>query len=471
MKKNLGFDWERCKGSLYVAAIVVANIALNGCASNRPSVDEAALVADGKKVNVRYLNCAATGDVVAVGDVGQLATEWVVMHSADWGATWQRASLEPDPSSMQLSLLGPPNNGDVNSIYLSGYSTPLDNVASAIVAGLTLSHLYRGYQPKIWWSTTDHGQTWHQVEPQLPLPPAELLQAHLPKVVVADETGTQVAAVDELGSSLAVLRSTNGGKTWEKQSLPKLDYVGSMFFPIDYLMVSDGHGRLAISGKSKSDSGAIYWSGDAGATWSESQFLFPEVPKSLGLYRSPSGAVIGFGQDMTGYNGPTVLIHSDDGGQTWVQAYRDDHLGPIGGIAGNNKGHVVAIAIVHSKRQSFGFVLISEDGGKSWRQATNHFGNLPFWLSFLGVNVIDLDNAHVIALIGAEIFRSSDGGETFQSVNSDLPDREFALWSYCTDGHGLIVVAGSQGMLTRSTDSGATWHRGKTLTTNSHSER
>lgn len=44
-----------------------------------------------------------------------------------------------------------------------------------------------------------------------------------------------------------------------------------------------------------------------------------------------------------------------------------------------------------------------------------------------------------------------------------LPDRQYVLDVHCTDGRGLIVVAGSGGMVTRSTDWGAAWQRGRLL--------
>ena len=53
------------------------------------------------------------------------------------------------------------------------------------------------------------------------------------------------------------------------------------------------------------------------------------------------------------------------------------------------------------------------------------------------------------------------GPALHRCVDSGLPDRQFDLNRHCIDGMGLIVVAGSGGMLTRSTDWGATWQPGR----------
>ncbi len=62
---------------------------------------------------------------------------------------------------------------------------------------------------------------------------------------------------------------------------------------------------------------------------------------------------------------------------------------------------------------------------------------------------------------GGRFARSTDWGETWHTVNSQLPDRNYSLRVSCTNGRGLIVVGGDWGMLTRSTDWGATWQRAR----------
>jgi photosystem II stability/assembly factor-like uncharacterized protein len=59
------------------------------------------------------------------------------------------------------------------------------------------------------------------------------------------------------------------------------------------------------------------------------------------------------------------------------------------------------------------------------------------------------------------LHRSTDGGRSWQRVDSGLPDRQYGLNTYCIGPDGLIVIAGSGGMLTRSIDGGATWQAGR----------
>lgn len=67
------------------------------------------------------------------------------------------------------------------------------------------------------------------------------------------------------------------------------------------------------------------------------------------------------------------------------------------------------------------------------------------------------DGVIVATLDRATFIRSTDWGETWRPVDSGLPDGQYALSESCTDGRGLIVVAGSSGAMTRSIDHGATW--------------
>jgi len=119
------------------------------------------------------------------------------------------------------------------------------------------------------------------------------------------------------------------------------------------------------------------------------------------------------------------------------------------GIAGDATGRVIALT-------SRGAILLSTDDGGSWRVV--HYPKLRTDSSII---IFSNDGVILAARDRGRFMRSPDGGETWHTVASGLPDRKYVLDAHCTDGWGLIVVAGFGGMVTRSTDWGATWQRGR----------
>lgn len=396
------------------------------------------------KVVVRSLHCATNGTVIGAGYQDSVTDlEGVALYSLDRGATWHRAPVEPAAEGIPLSLLVLPTDGGPDRIGLSGYRFGR-NVLSAA--------LKFTYEPGPWWATSDAGRSWHRRDPQLPLPPTTVMDAQMPVVERVDTKGTLLTTVDDRGSALAVLRSTDGGRTWDRQSLPALNHYGSL--------VSDGSGLVVLTGRSTRDLGLIYRSADSGSTWVESRFVprpgdartWPP-PKALRLYRSAAGSLIAYNNDHLGKgSSPALLYRSIDEGRTWTYAYGFGRVGRILAIAGDRQGHIVAIT-------ELGKVLRSDDGGATWRQGVNPV----VARTELGAsNVVFSDDGVVLATLDRTTFmRSTDAGVTWRAVDSRLPDRQVVLDAFCTDGKGLIVIAGSGGMLTRSTDGGATWQRGQ----------
>lgn len=423
-------------------AVAAAFLWLGGCAVkfDYPTVAEAPLTAAGYKVDIRSLYCSASGDAMAVGVTESLSNlEGVAFYSRDGGASWRQASLQPPAYGVPLSIVALRSGQEIDQIHLSGYRH-----GQHALSGI----LRQSTDPGPWWSTSDGGRSWHEQAPKLPLPATSVIFDRMPEIVAADQAGTLVTAVDDRGR-IVVLRSTDGGENWIRQSFPGLAHYGSI--------VSDGKGRLILTGRSNGDRGVIYRSVDAGATWSEGEFAsrnaFPfALPRALRLYQSPVGSLIAFNNDAIGKGkSPAWLFVSTDGGQSWRFVRSFERLGQVVGIAGDGTGRIVAVT-------AWGSVLISDNGGLNWRQgASPNIAKTELSVS----NVIVAQDGRVVATLDrATIIRSDDQGETWRVVDSQLPDRQFVLGTYCQDGKGSIVVAGSGGMLSRSIDWGLTWQRG-----------
>jgi len=447
-------NWGQRKISFRGGALAIACLGLGGCAVkfDYPSVTDAVLTASGHKVTVESLHCGRDGSVIAAGYTESLThLEGVAFHSSDGGVSWRQARIEPSADGVPLSILAMPQERDFSALYLSGYR---DGEA-------VLSNIFKfSHEPGPWWTTSDHGQSWHRANAPLPLPMTGVVDARTPTLSVIDQTGTLITAMDDYDNGLVLLRSTNASATWSRQSLPALHHYASL--------VSDGSGFAAVTGRSVRDGGVIYWSTDSGVTWNESHLAtedaFPfRFPKAMRLYRSSTGGLLAFNNDSLGKGkSPAWLFTSQDAGKTWHFVRSFDELGRVVGIAGNTAGRIVAIT-------EWGNILLSDDDGGTWRQGVNpivtetQVSTSNVVMSAQGVVLATLDRAAFI--------QSTDGGETWRAVDSRLPNRQFVLDSYCTDGNGWIVIAGSGGMVTRSNDWGATWQRGQLFESDGLSHR
>ena len=424
-------------------SIAVAGLGITGCAMylDPPSLAESPMTVGERRVVIESLVCGDDGRVIAAGFSDSLAfLEGVALHSSDRGSTWTQGTIEPRALGVALSALEWPAGPEMGMPLLTGFR----------VGANLLSGIRSAYPPGPWWSSADGGRSWHASPARMPLPPTSDIGLGIPALFVVDAAGTVIAAADDRGGPLAVLRSTDGGATWQRQSLEKLTHYGSI--------ISDGVGRVALSGRSRGEAGVIYWSADSGATWSESKIStggeFPfKAPAALRLYRSPAGSLIAFNGDSLGKGrSPTWLFSSTDDGRSWSFVRGFDGVGRIVGIGAARNGRIVAVT-------EWGKVLVGDEGAATWTLAE---GAIPVKQSTSVSQAIFGPGGVVLAVqYRGGIFRSIDGGQTWGRVDSGLPDRQFDLNRHCVDGKGLVIVAGSGGMLTRSDDWGATWRPGR----------
>ena len=227
--------------------------------------------------------------------------------------------------------------------------------------------------------------------------------------------------------------SEDGGETWREASgLEGADPMGWVIDPTDpSKMYAGGHP-------------GFYRSGDGGESWSRDNAglpgtdvhalgIDPENPEALhayvvgeGLYRSPdageSWQLVNAGVGAMGsilvdprdpgtlyLAGEGVFLRSTDGGESWEE---------VGEIPGG-----MAMSISQDRRNpdtfyaaAGGRVLKSTDGGKSWRPVGE---GLPEGVSVVAVAQGDprIVYAGALAEDGVVLFRSEDGGESWEARN------------------------------------------------------
>ncbi len=230
------------------------------------------------------------------------------------------------------------------------------------------------------------------------------------------------------------------------------------FLGAAFLGIAAAGDRLVAVG----ERGLILLSDDQGRSWRQAR-----VPVSVNLnavaFPTPTqGWAVGhFG----------VVLHSADGGESWVRqldgvaaARIVADAPPPGGVASQRARRLVEEGpdkpfldlLFRSAEEgivvgAFGLILRTRDGGRSWTSATLEAPN-PDGLHIYAVGQGGAD----LYLVGEQglVLRSGDGGDSFRRLATPYRGSFFAV---AADAAGGVVLAGLRGNAVRSTDHGASW--------------
>lgn len=233
-------------------------------------------------------------------------------------------------------------------------------------------------------------------------------------------------------------RSTDGGKNWTAT----LDGAACMALALSPDFSQD-HTLWASTAASETTS-ALYRSSDSGATWT---WLTSTVP-ARSLVPSPNYAV-----DRTLFAGTSTqgLQKSSDGGATWTQLLRD----PITALAVSPAygASRTLYAAVQPDPPTPYLLLRSGDGGATWQEL--HTGIPPTWEGqplTIATLAFATDGSVLAGVFygdeagGGAVYRSSDGGDTWQELGSGLAEQ--SIFTLATlPGNSLTGYAGSDGGL------------------------
>lgn len=196
------------------------------------------------------------------------------------------------------------------------------------------------------------------------------------------------------------------------------------------------------------DRGKLFLSEDGARTWKQVESGTKSALAAVCFPNALQGWVVGQGG---------VILHSEDGGRTWaaqsagVNAYflDLDFLDPVHGVAVGAESTV----------------LVTVDGGRTWKNASlSRSLDLDEEINLFGVAVMEPHKACVAGDRG-RIFRTEDGGESWEEAESPLYDEEMMegsiLYSIAYDS-GVLYAVGIDGVFVTSEDLGKTWKQGQT---------
>jgi photosystem II stability/assembly factor-like uncharacterized protein len=312
--------------------------------------------------------------------------------TSDGGMVWKPIFDKQHVASVGAISVAP---SDPNIVYIG--TGDVSNVGGAVNQGNGM------------WKSTDAGETWQHIglEDSRHIG-AIWVDPHNANIVVVAALGHTFAPNAERG----VFKTTDGGKSWQKV-LYKDDTTGA----IDVAFAADNP-KIGFA-----------------ALWYH--YVKPDTPFAglLGM-------------------GGAGIYKTTDGGDTWtpvtIPQLTKAHLGRIGVVVANGGQRVFAIV----SAQKEGGLYRSDDGGSTWKPITQDpriQGN-----GYFGKVFLDPHNPDVVFVAQTSLYRSTDGGVTFESYKgAPGGDDNHALW--IDPANSDYMIMGSDQGATISMDGGKTW--------------
>ncbi len=262
--------------------------------------------------------------------------------------------------------------------------------------------------------------------------PDTLIHRHLRIIEAAD---ARVAWVSDWAENV-IYKTENGGASWRLLSPPRGDFY--TFEAIDSLNLWVG-----------TEQGVILKSSDGGDTWAV-QFENPGITNFINyieFFDLMNG--VAMGDSPPDENTPFAILHTDDGGQTWVNANTT--------LKGSTSHYAVNFSDANSGllRLSDNNLYWTSDGGASW-DALNPDPDYITW------TLVALEPATAIVSFVEHESRTTNRGQTWDPLPAPVtiyPSRYTKIRQH--PGHVWAVQyvwdVPDGGDLVTSTDYGVTW--------------
>jgi photosystem II stability/assembly factor-like uncharacterized protein len=347
------------------------------------------------------------------------------------------AQYNPDSfSAMQWRLVGPHRGGRVTSV--------------AGIPGKPAIY-YFGTPGGGVWKTVDGGRVWKPIFDEVHVASigALALAPSNPDIIYVG-TGEETA-----GNGL--YKSTDAGKSWARAGLEDTRYITAIIVdPRNPNIVLVSARDYFAAGPAR----GIFKTTDGGKTWKKVFFKddktsvvdlesAPDDPHTIYAATYNLQVDPGFRRAL---GSDSLIIKSTDEGETWQQLSGS-------GLPETGRGTIgLAVApTTNSKRvyavMSGGFFR-SDDGGANWQRPTND--PRVTGSTFFGKTYTDPKNPDLIYVMQTSMYRSLDGGKTFESYKgAPSGEDQHVLWIDPEDPNRMFLGS-DQGAIV-SLDHGQTW--------------
>ncbi len=257
-----------------------------------------------------------------------------------------------------------------------------------------------------------------------------------------------------------VYRSTDGGATWKPLGLAGTERIKRIAVdprdPDVAYVCAMGHAWGA------NEERGIYQTTDGGTTWRKVLFVDQDTGCSDIAMDAANPRILYAGMwtfrrrpwrfDDSGEK--TALYRTTDGGATWTKLANGLPKGPMAriGVATSASNPPTVYLITETRDE--GMLYRSDDRGESWRMVNDdrQIDFRPFYYSDIRV---DPNDPNTVWSLSGGLYKTTDGGKTFQSMGRGIHGDHQAMWIDPTNSNR--VLSGSDGGFQASYDGGATW--------------
>ena len=348
-------------------------------------------------------------------------------------------------SGLRWRLIGPFRGGRVTAV--SGEADP--------------NTYYFGTPGGGVWKTTNAGQVWYPIFDKEQVPSIGAL------AIAPSDSKVLYVGTGEQTRGNGVYRSSDAGATWKNVGLQDVPFIQAIIVdPKNPDVAVVGGNSLGIGllwrplpASAKSANRGIFKTVDGGKNWTK-VFSADDSIGVVDLTSDPGDprtmyAVLYHAATGTGdseIKATSDVVKSADGGSTWNPL-------ACNGLPEKARGRVgIAVAPETSGRRLYAILeqgfFRSDDGGTTWQQSTKDprvIGSEYFSRVF-----VDTRNPDVLYVSQTSMYRSSDGGKTFEAFAGAPSGDDFHVaWIDPRDSARMIFGVDQGAIIT--VDAGKTW--------------
>jgi photosystem II stability/assembly factor-like uncharacterized protein len=260
-----------------------------------------------------------------------------------------------------------------------------------------------------------------------------------------------------IGSNETLLKTEDGGLNWDKYDMGLSANTNYELSEIYFTDVNNGY----IVGYYYGDgvysyNGIILKSYDGGLNWVEMGLPVNNACLEKIYFNGNIGWITGYDGDTN----DTILIYSNDNGETWIKndftletSYFMDVL-----FTDNNNGIISG----YEYNNGYGFLYKTNDGGETWvhddimSKSGYSFYNLTLCGTNIYLTATDDNNGYCI------IYKTVDGGNTWNEISINFVEDNTGYIEnieFYDNKNGILVYAyGSSTVIYTTSDSGNTWN-------------
>jgi photosystem II stability/assembly factor-like uncharacterized protein len=291
------------------------------------------------------------------------------------------------------------------------------------------------------------------------------------RTVAADGIATEPNVFYIGANNGGVWKTTDAGRTWHPvfDSQPTGSIGTLAIAPSDPNIIYVGSGE-GLQRPDLSIGDGIYKSTDAGRTWRHLGLRNgQQIPALLIDPHDPNRVFVAVLGHPYGPNPERGVFRSTDGGNTWQKVlYKDENTGAVD-LAFDPANSRIIYAVLWAARQGpwengawsgpGSGLFKSTDGGDTWQQLTTGLPTPAQGLGRIGIAVAPSNARRMYALVEAKpsaLYRSDDAGSSWQRINTEerITGRgdDFAMVRIDPKNPDTIYVANTSTY--RSTDAG-----------------